>query len=157
MEQCVELLKKMEQNGTAEIQQLHVDSAIQFLTPREDKRTLRNVIEQLGTFKREKKRLADSVWDYCTTTKCYRKKLLNYFGEKANNRCQSCSNCMKNQTSIRDVIQELKNRLTNEETVSLNQLVFESKNNREYVIEALNYLVNEELVVEEKGNFYRLK
>ena len=64
---------------------------------------------------------------------------------------------MKNQTSIRDVIQELKNRLTNEETVSLNQLVFESKNNREYVIEALNYLVNEELVVEEKGNFYRLK
>ncbi len=157
LEQCVELLKKMEQNGTAEIQQLHVDSAIQFLTPREDKRTLRNVIEQLGTFKREKKRLADSVWDYCTTTKCYRKKLLNYFGEKTKNRCQSCSNCMKNQTSIRDVIQELKNRLTNAETVSLNQLVFESKNNREYVIEALIYLVNEELVVEEKGNFYRLK
>ena len=157
LQQCIALLKKMEQNGTANIQQLHVDSAIQFLSPREDNITLRNVLKQMDTFKREKKRLADSVWEYCTTTKCYRKKLLNYFGEKTKNRCESCSNCMKNHTSIREVIQELKKILTNGETVSLNQLVIESKFGREHVIDGLGFLVDEEIIVQEKINFYRLK
>ncbi|MDA0780091.1 MAG: RecQ family ATP-dependent DNA helicase [Bacteroidetes bacterium] len=157
LQQCIALLKKMEQNGTANIQQLHVDSAIQFLSPREDNITLRNVLKQMDTFKREKKRLADSVWEYCTTTKCHRKKLLNYFGEKTKNRCESCSNCMKNNTSIREVIQELKKILTNGETVSLNQLVIESKFGREHVIDGLGFLVDEEIIVQEKINFYRLK
>ena len=157
LQHCIALLKKMEQNGTANIQQLHVDSAIQFLSPREDNITLRNVLKQMDTFKREKKRLADSVWEYCTTTKCYRKKLLNYFGEKTKNRCESCSNCMKNNTSIREVIQELKKILTNGETVSLNQLVIESKFGREHVIDGLGFLVDEEIIVQEKINFYRLK
>ena len=157
LQQCVELLKKMEQNGTAEIQQLHVDSAIQFLLPREDKRTLINVLKQLDVFKKEKKRLADTVWEYCTTTKCYRKKLLRYFGEKVKKRCESCSNCMKNDISINDVIQELKKILSDRETVSLNQLVIESKFDREHIIEGLKFLVDEEIVVQEKINFYRLK
>ena len=157
LQQCIELLKKMEQNGTAEIQQLHVDSAIQFLSPREDKRTLINVLKQLDVFKKEKKRLADSVWEYCTTTKCYRKKLLLYFGEKVKKRCQSCSNCMKNDISINDVIQELKKILSDRETVSLNQLVIESKFGREQIIEGLKFLVDEEIVAQEKINFYRLK
>ncbi|CAI8165077.1 MAG: ATP-dependent DNA helicase RecQ [Bacteroidota bacterium] len=157
LQECIETLKKMEQNGTAEIQQLHVDSAIQFLSPREDKITLRNVLKQLDSFKREKKRLSNSVWDYCTTTKCHRKKLLNYFGEKAKKRCLSCSNCIKNKTSIREVIQELKNLLSREETVSLTQLALKSKYSKEQIIEALDFLVNEEIVVEENGSLYRLK
>ena len=64
---------------------------------------------------------------------------------------------MKNSTSIGEVVQELKNLLSKEETVSLNQLALESKHSRENVIETLNFLINEELVVQEKINFYRLK
>ena len=157
LQQCVELLKQMEKNGIVEIQQLHVDSSIQFLTPREDKRTLHHVLEQLKSFKLEKKRLADSVWEYCTTTTCFRKKLLNYFGEKREKKCQSCSNCLKNHSSVQDVVGELKNLLSQEENVSLNKLILELKHTREDVIEALNFLVNEELVVQEDVNLYRLK
>lgn len=31
---------------------------------------------------------------YCTTTKCLRAFILNYFGEKAEKKCENCSNCM---------------------------------------------------------------
>jgi ATP-dependent DNA helicase RecQ len=157
LQQCIEAIKKMEKNGIATVQQLHVDSAIQFLVPREDKRTLLNVIQQLDHFKKEKKRLVESVWSYCTTTKCYRKKLLNYFGEKGKNKCGYCSNCLKDQTHIRDVIAELNKLLSNGETVSLEQLILESKHSREYVIEALNNMVNEELIEQKKANFYKIK
>ena len=35
--------------------------------------------------------------DYCNTSQCLRKYLLEYFGEKASLRCQNCGNCDKNQ------------------------------------------------------------
>lgn len=157
LQQCVESLKGMEKNGAAKVEQLHVDSAIQFLLPREDKRTLLPVVQQLSNFKKEKKRLANSVWEYCITSTCYRKKLLGYFGEKTKNKCNFCSNCLKNKTAIKDVILALKNLLSIGEAVSLEQLILESKYGREHVIEALNDMINEELIEQEKANFYRLK
>ena len=157
LQDCVRLLKTMEKNGMATVEHLHVDSAIQFLAPREDKRTLFHVLQQLDTFKKEKKRLADSVWEFCTTTTCYRKKLLNYFGEKTKNKCNSCSNCLKNKTTIEAVVQELITLLTNRESLSLEQLILASKYDREDIIEALNDMANEELIEQIGLNFYTLK
>jgi ATP-dependent DNA helicase RecQ len=115
------------------------------------------VLQQLDTFKKEKKRLADSVWEFCTTTTCYRKKLLNYFGEKTKNKCNSCSNCLKNKTTIEAVVQELITLLTNRESLSLEQLILASKYDREDIIEALNDMANEELIEQIGLNFYTLK
>ena len=157
LQQCIELLKTMEKNGTVEVEQLHVDNAIQFLVPREDRRTLLPIVQQLDRFKKEKKRMANSVWEYSTTTICYRKKLLHYFGEKGKKTCKSCSNCMENNTTISDVIVALKEIFSCREAVSLEQLVMKSKYGREDIIEALNAMANEELIEQEKTNHYRLK
>lgn len=50
--------------------------------------------EQEFIKKLDEKRLQQMVL-YCTTQKCLRMYILNYFGEKGMHRCNSCSNCLK--------------------------------------------------------------
>jgi ATP-dependent DNA helicase RecQ len=156
LQDCLVELKTLEKNGQAEIGQLHVDSGIQFLTPREDKHTLLPILQQLDTFKKEKKRLADTVWDYCTTTSCYRKKLLHYFGDSSKKTCQSCSNCVQENSSTKEVILQLKKLLSRGETVSLEQLISGTTYSSAQLIKALEIMANEELVEQLNTNAYRL-
>lgn len=156
LQQSMDTLKTLETNGFAEIGQLHVDNAIQFLTPREDGRTLLPVIQQLDNFKEEKKRLVASVWEYCKTPNCYRSKLLSYFGEKANKTCHSCSNCGVDNPKVKDTIQKLSELLSNKETLTLEYLVLETKCSREHVLEALDSMINEELIEQKNAITFQL-
>ena len=152
----MDTLKTLEKNGFVEIAQLHADNAIQFLVPREDARTLLPVLQQLDAFKAEKKRLSDSVWEYCTTPNCYRSKLLSYFGEKSKKNCDSCSNCIIDNSNVKDIIIALKTLLSDAEALSLKQLVLETTYSRERLLKALDVMVNEELIEETKANTFRL-
>ena len=156
VEECINELNILEKNGGVEIKQLHVDSAIQFLTPREDKHTLLPILQHLDAFKKEKKRLADSVWDYCTTSSCYRQKLLYYFGEVRTKRCDSCSNCNQESTQMKEIILELKKQLSSREMVSLSQLVLDTSYSSAQLIKALDAMVNEEIIEQTNINSYRL-
>ena len=91
---AIECIKQLQKQGDAEVQQLYADSGITFHVPREDKISLMPVLRQLNTLGEEKKRLAVTVWKYATTDTCYRKKLLNYFGETYKKNCDNCSNCV---------------------------------------------------------------
>lgn len=91
---AIKYIKQLQKQGDAEVQQLYADSGITFHVPREDKISLMPVLRQLNTLSKEKKRLAVAVWKYATTDTCYRKKLLNYFGETYKKNCDSCSNCV---------------------------------------------------------------
>ena len=91
---AIECIKQLQKQGDAEVQQLYADSGITFHVPREDKISLMPVLRQLNTLGEEKKRLAVAVWKYATTNTCYRKKLLNYFGEIYKKNCDNCSNCV---------------------------------------------------------------
>ena len=91
---AIECIKQLQKQGDAEVQQLYADSGITFHVPREDKISLMPVLRQLTTLGEEKKRLAVAVWKYATTDTCYRKKLLNYFGETYKKNCDNCSNCV---------------------------------------------------------------
>lgn len=51
-------------------------------------------------------RKLQAMIDYCETSSCYRKKLLNYFDNKYNiEYCRSCSNCLKND-EVKDYTKE---------------------------------------------------
>ena len=91
---AIECIKQLQKQGDAEVQQLYADSGITFHVPREDKISLMPVLRQLNTLGEEKKRLAVTVWKYATSDTCYRKKLLNYFGETYKKNCDNCSNCV---------------------------------------------------------------
>lgn len=156
VEECIEELKTLDKNGGAEIIQLHVDSAIQFLTPREDKHTLFPILQRLDAFKKEKKRMAESVWDYATTTSCYRKKLLRYFNETREINCDSCSNCNQESASTKEVILDIKKQLSNGEIVSLDKLALETSYSSAQLIKALDVMVNEEFIEQINTNSYRL-
>ncbi|MCM1487306.1 MAG: RecQ family ATP-dependent DNA helicase, partial [Firmicutes bacterium] len=47
---------------------------------------------ELAEVKKQEKRRLNAMVDYCTTDKCLREFLLNYFGEKCS-RCSGCGNC----------------------------------------------------------------
>ena len=153
---CMDTLKTLEKNGEATMLQLHADSAIQFLVPREDSRTLLPVIHQLDSFKQEKKRLSETIFDYCDTKQCYRAKLLAYFGENPQKKCGSCSNCSQVKSNKKAVREAVKNLLTNKEALSLDELILKSTFNRSQLVEALNAMMHEELIEESEPNNYKL-
>lgn len=155
LEECIQIIETMEQNGTALVAQLHVDSAIEFLVPREDKRTLFPVLQQLDAYKTEKKRLSDLVWDFCTTPQCYRAKLLRYFGEHPKKSCASCSNCVSETIDIHDIVKKIKALLTKEETLSLEELISKTNLARKNLIEALTFMIHEELIEENSPNTFK--
>lgn len=51
--------------------------------------------EQEEVRRRDKERLKQMTF-YCTTHKCLRKFILEYFGDKGHERCEKCSNCLSN-------------------------------------------------------------
>ena len=51
--------------------------------------------EQEEVRRRDKERLKQMTF-YCTTHKCLRKFILEYFGDKGPERCEKCSNCLSN-------------------------------------------------------------
>lgn len=51
--------------------------------------------EQEEVRRRDRERLKQMTF-YCTTHKCLRKFILEYFGDKGPERCEKCSNCLSN-------------------------------------------------------------
>ena len=153
---AIDHLKQLHAQGDADIQQLHVDSGISFHVPREDKRSLLPILQQLDVLTNEKKRLADTVCNYATKSGCYRKRLLHYFGESRKNSCDHCSNCNSNITAINTIINNLKEVLSREEPLSLEQLSQHTSYKREELVLALNEMCNEEMVIQFTPNQFKL-
>ncbi len=51
--------------------------------------------EELDTIRERDETRLRAMVAYCTTTRCLRKYILNYFGEKETSACGNCSNCMR--------------------------------------------------------------
>jgi ATP-dependent DNA helicase RecQ len=157
LKECIDILKNMGKNGTAALDQLHVDSAIQLHTPREDERTLLPILRQLKYVKKEKERLAKTVWSYAKCTSCLRAYLLTYFGERPDKKCKNCSNCVIKKPALTTLTKVLKRLLSEEETLSLNQLHQVSGYSKQEVVEALDFMMSNEVIEQPSLNRYKLK
>ena len=87
---------------------------------------------------------------------CYRKKLLNYFGETYKKKCGSCSNCVDEKSPIAKIISYLKQRLTREDALSLEQLIQDAPFDRTQLAVALDEMCAEEMVIQDAPNQYKL-
>jgi ATP-dependent DNA helicase RecQ len=153
---AIECIKQLEKQGDADVQQLHADSGITFHVPREDKISLMPVLHQLNTLTEEKKRLAGAIWKYASADTCYRKKLLHYFGETYKKSCGSCSNCVVEKSPIAKIISYLKETLSREDALSLEQLSKDAPFDRIQLAVALDEMCAEEMVIQETPNQYKL-
>jgi ATP-dependent DNA helicase RecQ len=153
---AITCLKQLEKQGDAEVQQLHADSGITFHASREDNISLMPVFHQLNAIMKEKKRLTGAVWEYVTANTCYRKKLLNYFGEHHKKYCGKCANCLDKKSPMSKIIRYLKKTLSSEDTLSLEQLSEVAPFDRIQLAVALDEMCAEEMVVEETPNQYKL-
>jgi ATP-dependent DNA helicase RecQ len=153
---AIACLKQLEKQGDAEVQQLHADSGITFHAPREDSISLMPVFHQLNAIMKEKKRLTGAVWEYVTANTCYRKKLLNYFGETHKKYCGKCSNCLDKKSPTAKTIRYLIKTLSSEDTLSLEQLCEVAPFDRVQLALALDEMCAEEMVIQEIPNQYKL-
>jgi ATP-dependent DNA helicase RecQ len=153
---AIACLKQLEKQGDAEVQQLHADSGITFHAPREDSISLMPVFHQLNAIMKEKKRLTGAVWEYVTANTCYRKKLLNYFGEPYKNNCGTCSNCLDKKSPTTKIIRYLIKTLSSEDALSLEQLSEAAPFDRVQLAVALDEMCAEEMVIQEIPNQYKL-
>ena len=154
---CLKELKIMERNGMVEIEQLHVDNAIEFHLPREDQRTLLPIIRQLAKVADEKKRLAAAVWAYCTSKSCLRKQLLYYFGEQSVKNCGNCSRCVNSRKNRDELSSHIVELLSSEETLSLNQIKETFSCSNAAAIKALDLLIQEEIIEQVSRNNFKRK
>ena len=138
------------------MQQLHTDSGIMFHIPREDNISLMPVFHQLNTLREEKKLLASAIWAYATADTCFRKKLLCYFGETYKKKCGSCSSCVDEKTPMVIIISYLKERLSREDALSLEQLSEDAPFDRTQLAVALDEMCAEEMVRQDTPNQYKL-
>jgi ATP-dependent DNA helicase RecQ len=157
IKECLKELKVMEKNGMVEIEQLHVDNAIEFHLPREDQRTLLPIIRQLAQVADEKKRLAAAVWAYCQSKSCLRKQLLSYFGEQSVKNCGNCSRCVNSEENRVELSSHIMELLSSEETLSLDQIKETFSCSNAAAIEALDLLIQEEIIEQVSRNIFTRK
>jgi ATP-dependent DNA helicase RecQ len=132
-----------------------VDSAIQFHVPREDQQTLLPIVRELKHVKKEKERLAATVLAYVNCSGCLRSHLLGYFGEHASKNCANCSNCVVKEPAVKTVVNVLKKLLSQEETLSLSQLHHASGYSRQAVAQALDLMLQEEIIEQPAFNLFK--
>jgi ATP-dependent DNA helicase RecQ len=152
---CIDTLRNLGENGTIALDQLHVDSAIQFHVPREDQQTLLPIVRELKHVKEEKERLAATVLAYVNCTSCLRSHLLGYFGEHASKNCANCSNCVVKEPAVNTLVNVLKRLLSQEETLSLSQLHHASGYSRQAVAQALDLMLQEEIIEQPAFNLFK--
>ncbi len=135
------------------------DTAITFLVPREDERTINVIIPYIKTQANYKKRQVDAVKRYVLTKEeCRNKQLLSYFGEKTHTPCRLCDSCktqlkpLINTTSsiTESIIREL--QIRPQSSRDLTALPFSETE----IISALKLLLDQKKITITPANTYRI-
>jgi len=127
--QIIKQLKIIENDGFISYKVANTDNLIQFLVPRDDKRTINSVAKKILQHQKTTLEKTKAVIKYTSNTKqCRSNLLLSYFDEYKTDTCGICDVCLKTNTDnintntlIHNIISLLKehNQLTAKEIVTL--------------------------------------
>jgi ATP-dependent DNA helicase RecQ len=116
-EKLASLLNQLDKMGVLEFQKEETDLNLQFLVPREEPYTLREVLQHHKTRKKIRVERLQSMVSFLKHKQyCLRNQLLAYFGEKHTTPCQQCSadSCSPSGTYTQEMEQQLLNLLAQE-------------------------------------------
>ena len=118
-------LKKLSHDGLAIYNFKNNTSSIQFLVPREDAITIRNIARNIKQQNNVKLTKIDAVIDYVTNkTVCRSKYLLTYFNEENATDCGICDVCKKsNLADHQQLAIEILALFSNQQTLSTKEIV----------------------------------
>ncbi|MGX1930465.1 RecQ family ATP-dependent DNA helicase [Flagellimonas sp. 2504JD4-2] len=150
------LLEQLHDDGIVTYKSSASDIEITFLVPREDDRTINTFANNIKALNKTKEDNMNAMLGYVDNTNtCRSSYLLNYFGEKAKDKCGVCDICTgPSQTTAasRNVLFEL----IKVKPYTSRALVQESKLEESVVLEVLQALLEDELIRLNHKNEYVL-
>ena len=154
-------LLQLEKENIVLLDRFETDTEITFLVPREDEQTLHPIARDIKSQYATKKGMIQSMIDFIENQQlCKSVQLAAYFGEKLSDWCGVCSVCedtfAKNKKQITKIIREeilelLEKKSLNSEKIST-FLPYKIND----LLDVLDQLVNEEKLVVDSKNQYRL-
>lgn len=101
VQQVIQVLRKMEEDKTINLELLESDVQIHFLVSREDNRTINRLGREIDLLIKNTLDKVKATIDFIDNDEiCKSKQLLSYFGEKDSESCMVCSVCIKQTTSV---------------------------------------------------------
>ncbi len=96
-------LKQLEQDNMITLTLNEADSRLQFLTPREDDKTIHRFGRTITAFRAQKVNELEHMLEYIKTRSCKQVLLASYFGQKDAESCENCDYCQPSKNQIPDV------------------------------------------------------
>jgi ATP-dependent DNA helicase RecQ len=153
------LLSKLKDKDVASYQEKGNDSTIVFNEVREDERTINRISKYLEIQNNLKKIQLQAVFDYIDdNTTCKNKLILQYFGETTKKNCGICSYCLKNVKNFSNTILIVKSitQLLHKQSLSSREIENKINAPAEEVIFALQQMLENNLIIIQKNNKYKL-
>lgn len=157
----IKALTKLQKDNIITWQESKTDAEITFIEPREDDKTINRISKVIKQQSALRHQQIESVINYTNNeTVCKQIQLLSYFGEDTSTNCNICSVCIANKThkqtaTVKDCVKAIVILLEQGETSSrtlLQQLPY----NEALLHNALQYLLEHQLITITKNNTYKL-
>jgi ATP-dependent DNA helicase RecQ len=154
------VLQKLKDKQIIEYHSKNNDTTVLFNEVREDDRTINRVSKYLERQNELKKNQLQSVFNYIKENKiCKSKMILNYFDEKATTDCGICSYCITKTKNKKNSVSLSKKIISLLQIEDLNsrEIQNKTKDNSDEVIFVLQELLENDTLIIQKNNKYRLK
>ncbi|CAM1341017.1 RecQ family ATP-dependent DNA helicase [Tenacibaculum amylolyticum] len=105
---AIEILEKLHSDGIITYNKAVADSAIRFLQPREDDKTINRIGKDISKLLQHKNKKIDDIIRYISNDSiCRSVQLLTYFGEDNATECGICDVCLKKKTVYKNIADEI--------------------------------------------------
>lgn len=152
------ILEQLHKDGIAEYKNITSDLEVTFLVPREDDRTINLFAKKIRDFNTVKQDNMTSMLDYVKNTKvCRSVFLLNYFGEKAKDKCGTCDICTKKDNVPSGTLKDRVFDLLKTAPHTSRQLMQIVEGEEKIVLQVLQRLLEDELIILNQKNEYIIK
>jgi ATP-dependent DNA helicase RecQ len=160
--EIIEVLKKLKEDGVADVLLRITDATLTFIQPREDDRTINVVSKQVKTLNRKKESQVQAVLRYIENdSECKQQQLVGYFGESATDDCGICSVCIAKKKvpstfDLKNVSQFILKVLEEKEMTS-RELSERSTFEPSVILDTLRLLLEQGRIHRTSSKHYRLK
>lgn len=156
--QIKKILGQLHEDGIAEYKNTTSDLEITFLIPREDDRSINTFAKKIKDFNTIKENNLNAVLEYIkNTTTCRSEFLLNYFGEKVNEKCGTCDICTKTSKPESALLERMIVALLRTNPHTSRQMAMSIEVEEEVLLETLQILLEDEEIMLNHKNEYDIK
>ncbi|ETN96299.1 RecQ family ATP-dependent DNA helicase [Zhouia amylolytica] len=159
----MQVLQQLHKDEIINLEAKNTDAEITFLVPREDDRVINVIAKDIKSQNKLKATKLKAVFDYCNTSdQCKSIQLLTYFGETNLQPCGICSYCITKKhkrasNEVLDIVAEQIIKLLKEKPLSSRAINSQLTFREEYILSAIQILLEDEKIIVNERNEYQFK